>query len=129
MSYKTFRMIQAITAGIIGMVTAVSIVASSWIPPIIVIFLGMAVLFISKRRVKEIMADERTYSIAEKAARVTLTIGIIGMAVAGVILVAIYHTEDTSLANTGYALEYGACALMIVNSFAYNYYSRKLGGR
>jgi uncharacterized membrane protein len=128
MSYKTFRMWQAIIGAVIGATTGASIAAGVWIIPIPVIFIGLIAVFFLRRKVKEIIADERTYSIVQKASRLTLQIAIMGMAAIGIVLLSVSHGESPALTQTGFALEYAACALLIINTLAYNYYSRKLGG-
>jgi uncharacterized membrane protein len=129
MSYKTYRMWQALMGMFIGAVTAVCVTLDIWIIPIPVIFAAIIALMLMRRSVNEIVHDERTSTIAGKASRLTLLIAIIGMALTGVILLLIARGESDILTNTGFGLEYAACALLIINSVAYNYYSRKLGGR
>jgi uncharacterized membrane protein len=128
MSYKTFRMWQAIIGAGIGATTGASVAAGVWIIPIPVIFIGLIAVIFLRRKVKEIIADERTYTIVQKASRLTLQIAIMGMAAIGIVLLSVSHGESPALTQTGCALEYAACALMIINTLAYNYYSRKLGG-
>jgi uncharacterized membrane protein len=129
MSYKTYRMWQAIMGMAMGAVTAACVALGLWIAPIPVLFAGLIIIIILRRRVKEIVSDERTYSIAEKAARMTFQVATIGLAFVGIILLSLSHVEESNgLTQAGFALEYAACALMIINTLAYNYYSRKLGG-
>ena len=78
---------------------------------------------------KEIINDERTYTIAGKAARLTLQIVAIGMAIIGVILLIISHGESSALTRIGFPLEFATCALLIINYITYYYYNRKLGGK
>ncbi len=129
MSYKTFRIWQGITAFIIAAAVAVSVSFDNWITAFAIIIAGLAVLIIIRSRVKGIVADERTYTIAGKASRLTLNIAIIGTALAGVILLVVGRGKSDILMDVGFGLEYGACALMIINALAYNYYSRKMGGK
>jgi uncharacterized membrane protein len=129
MSYKTFRTWQAIMGMVIGAVTAVSVVLGIWIIPIPVIILGVLVITLLRRRVKDIVADERTHVMAEKAARLTFQIAVIGIAAIGVILLTVSHGESPALTQVGFAFEYAVCALLIINTLAYTYYNRKLGGK
>ena len=129
MSYKTYRMWQSIIGMVIGGVTGVSVALGIWIIPIPVILIGVLMITILRRRVKEIVADERNYTIVEKASRLTLQIAIIGMAASGIVLLTLSHGESQGLTQAGFALEYAACALLVINSLAYTYYNRKLGGK
>jgi uncharacterized membrane protein len=129
MSYKTFRMWQGIMGMVIGGVTGLSVALGVWIVPIPVIFVGLIIITILRRRVKEVIADERTYAVAEKAARLTFQIAVIGLAAIGIVLLVVSHGTSHELTQTGFAFEYAACALLVINALAYNYYSRKLGGK
>lgn len=129
MSYKTFRILQGSIALAIGAVVAVSVIFDNWIIPLIGILAGSITLLFVRRNVREIVTDERTYTISGKASRLTLGIAIMGAALAGVILLALSRNGSDTLFQTGIGLAFGACALMIINSLAYNYYSSKTGGR
>jgi uncharacterized membrane protein len=129
MSYKTFRMLQGFMGLIIGAVLGASIALGNWIIPIFTVIIGLTVMTVLRRRVKDIVADERTYAIAEKAARFTVQAVAIGMAATGAVMLALSQDSSEPLAQVAIALEYATCTLLVVNYFAYMYYSRKLGGR
>lgn len=130
MNYKTFKTIQSIAAAVIAAFAAVSIITGNAIILISVVIAGMVLLYLLRRRVKEIITDERTYTIAYKAARFTVSVVGVGMAVTGALLLALSRREFSApLAQAGFALEYATCGLLIVNYLAYYYYSRKLGGK
>jgi uncharacterized membrane protein len=131
MSYKTYRMWQAILGGIMGGVTG-GFISINWIIPVITIIISIVIMMILRRSVKEIVADERTHAIADKAARFTFQVATIGMAVVGAIIIVVsYANTDSSpaLKQLGLALEYAVCALLLINLLAYTYYNHKLGGR
>jgi uncharacterized membrane protein len=129
MSYKTFRMIQGINGGILGAIMAVSVILGNWIVPIFAVIISLLILTVLRRRVKDIIVDERTYAISEKASRLTLQVISVGMALVGIILLAIYRGENKTLTQVAYTLEYATCALLVVNYIAYYYYRNKLGGK
>ena len=129
MSYKTFRTWQAIMGALIGGVTAVSVALGIWIIPIPVILIGVIIITFLRRRVIDIVDDERTYTIVGKASRLTFQIAVIGMAAIGIVLLTLSHGESHELTQAGFALEYAVCALLIINTLAYTYYNRKLGGK
>ncbi len=129
MSYKTFRMWQAIIGMIIGGVVGASVAMENWVVPVIAVIGGILVMIMLRRRVKEVYADERTYTIAYKAARLTIAVTGIGMALAGAVLLAASRGETSAMAQVGFALEYATCGLLIIYYIAYIYYNRKLGGK
>jgi len=131
MSYKTFRIWQRVLMAIIAVIIAVSVVTSNAIIPILLpaVILGMLILIILRRRVKEVITDERVYDIAEKASRLTLQIVGITMAVVGAALLAIGRGGSSMLAEIGFTLEYATSGLLVIYYIAYIYYNRKLGGK
>jgi uncharacterized membrane protein len=129
MSYKTYRMIQGINGAVLGAIMAISVIIGNWIIPIIAVILSVMLLMVLRRRVKDIIVDERTYAISEKASRLTLQIVAIGMAVTGVFLLAFNHGEDKTLTHVALTLEYATCALLVISYIAYYYYRNKLGGK
>jgi uncharacterized membrane protein len=115
---------------IIGGVVGFSVASENWVAPIVVVIVGVLVMLILRRTIKEVYADERTYTIAHKASRLTIAIIAIIMPVTGAVLLALsHHNLSSARAQVGFALEYITCGLLIIQYIAYYYYSRKLGGR
>jgi uncharacterized membrane protein len=129
MSYKTYRMIQALNGVVLGGIIGASVGLGNWIVPLCAVIISVAVMMVLRRRVREIVADERNYTIAEKAARLTMLIGVIGMVVVGAVLLMVGRGDSPGLTQAGFALVYAACALLVINYVAYYYYSKRLGGR
>jgi len=130
MSLKTFRIWRRILIAVIGAAAAISVIIGNAYILLSAVIAGMIVIIVLRRRVKEVIADERVYTIADKAARLTLQILGIGMAFIGAILLALSRENLSAiLAQVGFALEYATCGLLIIQLAAYTYYSRKLGGK
>jgi uncharacterized membrane protein len=129
MNYKTYRTWCGILGGIMGAIFSISIIIGNWIIPVITVVTGIIILTILRRRVTEIVTDERTFSVAGKAARLTMQITIYAMTIIGVIIIAMNFNRSSTLIQVGLAFEYAVCALLIINSLAYTYYNRKLGGK
>jgi uncharacterized membrane protein len=130
MSTKTFGRIKNITCVVMSAIFAVSIWFGNWIVPIAAIFAAMVFFAVLMFRVKDVIADERTNNVANKSAYFTMTIGNIVMAITGTVLVAI-NRDDLSAAQAqiGFTLLFTTCALMVINTMAYTYNNRKLGGK
>jgi uncharacterized membrane protein len=91
---------------------------------------GMIVLLIIRRQVKEIIHDERTYAIAYKAGRTTFSLAALGMATAGAILVTLKrHDLNTVPGTIGLTLLFTTIGILVINLASHYYYSWKLGGR
>lgn len=130
MNIKTYRNWRTALTLIIAALAAVSIATGIAYILIAAVVIGILVLLLLRRKVKEVVEDERTYTIAYKAARLTLSIVGIGMAVIGATLLA-FSRDDLSAtpAQVGFTLLYATCGLLVINLAAYTYYSRKLGGK
>lgn len=130
MNLKTYQKWRMVLTAIIGAVSAISVIIGNAYILITAVIVGIIVIIALRRMVKEVIADERTYTIAYKAARLTLSVVGIGMAVIGAMLLA-FSRDDLSatLAQVGFALVYATCGLLVINLAAYTYYNRKLGGK
>jgi uncharacterized membrane protein len=130
MNIKTYRIWQLITVAIVGVVVGMSAIWGTWIPSLAAIVVGIAITLILRRNVKGIIADERNFTMAYKAARFTVATGVFCLAVVGIVLLAINRNNlDTAQAQVGFAMLYSTCGLMLIYNLAYTYYSRKLGGK
>ena len=123
-------MLQALVALVLAVIVAVSLSLGIWSLAVGAVIVAILVMFALRRMVKEVYADERTYAIAYKASRLTVTVVGLAMPVIGaVLLVLARHDLSSVRAQVGFALEYATCGLLIVQYIAYYYYSRQLGGR
>jgi uncharacterized membrane protein len=129
MSYRTYRiwklLVVIIVAALVGWVVPHG---NAWIP-VPVAAAAMVILIIIRRGVKEVVIDERTYSIANRASRWTFQAGVLLMALAGAMLLALGYGEYTTLKTPGFALIYSACGLLVIYLIGYYYYAQKYGGK
>jgi uncharacterized membrane protein len=129
MSLKRYRILTAITLVIVAASVGWAVVnGNAWIPiPIFVA--ALLILLLSRRRVREIVVDERVYSIAEKASYLAFRIFGIAAAVIGATLVAIGWDSSSALYKIGLTLTFAACGLMMIYYIAYIYYNKKHSGK
>jgi uncharacterized membrane protein len=129
MSLKTFTRIRIfILIIMVGLISWAVVNDNLWIP-ILVIIAALAILFLFRRRVKEVVVDERVYSIAEKASLVAFRVFGIATAVIGITLVALGWQSASDLYKIGLTLAYSACGLLVIYYIAYLYYNRKYSGK
>jgi uncharacterized membrane protein len=127
MSYKTFRIIELVI--IVLLVILITLAVSdgiAWIPvPAAVI--TVTALYFLRRRIKEVVNDERTETIGNKAARFTFFAGTLIMAFGGATLGALsnHYPDIQPYAN---ALVFTSGMLMVIYIFASFFYSGKMGG-
>jgi uncharacterized membrane protein len=129
MSYKTFTIIKflvvIIMAGLVGWAVANG---NYWIPiPAVIAALVIVLLF--RKGVKEVVVDERVYSIAEKASLVAFRVFGIAAAVIGVTLVTIGWQIASDLYKIGLTLAFAVCGLVLIYYIAYTCYKRKYSGK
>ena len=120
MDRKKFAIYAALVCAIMGAVVGYGVSKGNALLPAIAFIIGTVLIALGKRGVKEVMEDERTERIGEKASRRTYQVFVIGAALIGTTLVALNkHTE------VGYTLAFSACALLLLYIIFYGYYSRK----
>jgi uncharacterized membrane protein len=129
MSLKKYRLwtviIMLIVAGLAGWGVAAG---NAFIPGPAVIA-GAAILYFCRRRLKVVVEDERIHRIGEYASRRTIEIALIVMAVVGSTLIALSTDERPELEAVGVTLGYSVCAILVLYTILYNYFSRKFSGR
>jgi uncharacterized membrane protein len=129
MSFKTFTIIRIfvliIMAGLIGW----AVVSGNALIPIPVAIAAMVILLLFRKGVKEVVVDERVYSIAEKASLITFRVFAILAAVIGATLVALGWDSSSDLYKIGITLAYSVCGLILIYYIAYIYYNRKYSGK
>jgi len=124
MTKKTFLVYKIITTIILGTVVGVSVNYDNWYLPVVVMLSALAFLYTLKKRVKEVIADERDYKIAGRASYSAMTVYAIASAVLGIVLFTVGkgNTAMSAAANT---LVFSTCFLMLLYSFLFKVYIRK----
>ncbi len=124
MTKKAFSIYKIIAVIIVTIIVSVSINYGNWYLPVISIMASWLFLYTLRRRVKEVIADERDYIIAGKASGLAMKIYISFSVIIGLIL---YSTgkENEILFNIATTLLYSACFLMIFYAVLFKIYERK----
>jgi uncharacterized membrane protein len=128
MSFRAYRILNlVITMILVALVILAINYGIAWIPipAAIVAVLGM---FLTRRMVKEVVADERNYTIANRASRFTFQGGTIVMAFIGITLSALANNGHPDLSPYADTLIFSACGLFVIYMACILYYSGKLGG-
>ncbi len=129
MKYQTYRWWKALVVIILAALVGWSVPAGyAWVPvPAAVV--AVALLLIVRRGVREVVVDERTYNIANRAARMAFQVGVLAMALLGATLLALGYGDYPNLEPVGLTLVYTAAGLLVIYLIGYYSYSRKLGGQ
>ena len=129
MKIKTYRNWRTVILVLACAAAALGVATENVCTVLLAVAAGMLLMFVLRRRVNDVIQDERTYTIAYKAAQMTVFIMGIGMALTGAIMVGLNWDNNSGLRQAGDALLYGTCALLLVNRIAYIIYSYKYGGK
>ena len=120
MNRKQFSIYGILITSVLGAVVGYSASTGNvWLPAIAVIA-AVILLSFGKRRVEEVIEDERIHRISEKASRRTLQIFGITSALFGITLITLRELEEV-----GYTLAFSASILVTLYLIFYAYYSRK----
>jgi len=128
MDKETYNRIRAAVAALIAIIIAVSVLRNTWSLALGGVLLGMAVLYTAKKRVDQVLYDERTKIVREKAANATLGLVTVMLAVVGIGLIETSYWGCTANRELGYMMAFLANIILGVNAFFNWYYDNRLGG-
>lgn len=114
----------AIAIGI-GAAVGWSVTTGNYLLPLAAVVAGMALKYLCRRRVTEVIEDELIYRISEKASYQTLRVSLVAMAIIAAIFIALSKNGPAALEQIGLTLAFVVCALLIVHILFHGYYSRK----
>jgi uncharacterized membrane protein len=124
MTKRAFSIYRIIAVAIVSVIVSVSINLGNWYLPVISIIASWLFLYAIRRKVDEVLADERDYMIAGKASSHAIRIYALASVIIGMILYSIGSREGIlfSMATT---LLYSACFLMLLYAVLFKIYERK----
>lgn len=123
MTLKKYQRIKLILTFVLAFVFSQAIVLKSYLLPIVFLIASYLLLLLLRRQVKEIIADERDYATAGKAALLAMQIyswvAVIGMLI-------FYACRDINPAYEPIAmvLAFSTCLLMLLYAVIFRYYNK-----
>ena len=127
MKRKQFKIINFLTTMIMAAIIGFSISIGNPAIAVASFIGGIAVIFLSKRKLEDIVEDERIRQVSQKASGITLQFIVISFAVGGTILVAMRDTYP-KYTDFGFFMSYVACAILVLYSIFYMYFNTESGG-
>jgi len=124
MSAKKFLFLRLAVAMVIAATVSASITAGNYFIPIPVVVVGALLLYITKKRVKDVLEDERDFAIAGQAARYSIFIFAF-MAVIMVFMLLAFKTQNPYFEIIASTLSYSVCSLLIFYSLVFKYLAVK----
>ena len=125
MTLKTLRISTIVIFVLLASIIGWSIALGNVIIPIIAVMVAIGLKIILNRATKEVMQDERTKLLRERAASVTIGFLVPIIGVGSVIIIALQEHLPDNIVSISYALAYVSCAFLVTYSVLYSYYSRK----
>jgi len=120
MTKKQYLICRLIVSFLTAMFVAISMVKNNYIVPLLVIVAGMSLLYSCRKKVQDVLADERDYQVAGKSARYVLYFYSFIGAITSMILFVVAK-DNTVLMLLANFLAYSICLLMIVNSMIFKW--------
>lgn len=123
-SLKRYQQIRIGIVILISIIISQSLMFENYFIPIITIIIAWLTLFFLRRKVKEIMADERDYAIWGKAALLAMQIFSFASAIMIFVFYAMKKTNP-SYESIAITLAISVCVLMLTYSCIFAYMNRK----
>jgi uncharacterized membrane protein len=124
-SKNTYNICRKAVAAAVGMAVGMSVAMGNMFVPLAAVLIGMGILYVCRRQVKEVLTDERNRQIAAKAARVTLAVYGPVMAVVSTVLLVLSRGAYPELEPVGLTLAYSTAAVVVLYDILYYYFERK----
>jgi len=128
MNRKQFAWCEIIVALALGVIVIWSISVGDLVLPVIAVIVGLGVILLLRRRIEEVMVDERVHLIHEKASAMTVQVFALITVLVGFVLIALSGSGYADFSQSGFTLVYCACALGVLHLIFRHYYRRKYGG-
>ena len=127
MDKERYNRIKTVVVIAIGIVVAFGAVRHSWGLPLVTVLLGIVMIYTIGRQVTDVLHDERTVVIRNKAASRTLGYETAFTGLMGITLVELSYRGFTEYRNVGYAFAYQANVILGVYALFVWYYGRQMG--
>ena len=128
MDKERYNNLRTIVVIVIGVVVAFGTVRQSWTLPILTVLIGILSLITIRKQVTDVIHDERTIVIQQKASSRTLGYVTALTALVGIILVELSYRGFTEYRLVGFAFSYQAFIILGVQGLFTWYYQRQMGG-
>ena len=125
MTARTLRILRAIIAAALAIVSAWSVATANFIALVVAIVLAMTLLYFFNRSTREITQDERTRALYTRASRATIALTVPLASIASVILIALKERLPHDVVVVSYKLAYFCCVILLVHAAFYSYFNRK----
>lgn len=123
MTLKKYQRIKLVLTFVLAFVFSQAIVLRSYLLPIVLLIAVYLLLLLLRRQVKEIIADERDYETAGRAALLAMQI-YSWIAVIGMLILYAFRDTNPAYEPVAMALAFSTCFLMLLYGVIFRYYNR-----
>lgn len=123
MTLKKYKTIKIIVTFLLAFIFSQAIILENFLIPIGAMVIATLILLILRRKVKEIVADERDYIIGGKSALLAMQVFSWISVIAMFVLYSFRHLNPF-YEVIGSTLAYSTCLLMIIYSLVFHFYNR-----
>jgi len=124
MTSKQYKKIKLIITVIIAIIFGQSIVLENYILPIITLIISSLILLILRKKVKDIMIDERDRELGGKSALIAIQI-YSWIAVVAMFILYAFRSINPFYEPIGMTLAYSTCILMLIYSLIFRFYNKE----
>jgi len=129
MSYRKFMLWRTMVFIIVVILVGWSVASNNPLIPIPTVIAGIVIVQLLKRGMREVIVDERVFSVTDKAAMLVFRTFVILAAMAAATMLGLNQERYPELEHAGFTLAYSVCILLLLYYIAYIYYNRKYGGK
>ena len=129
MSYKKFKLWRIIIVIIVAILVGWAGATNNPLIPVPTVIVGTVIVLLLRRGMKEVIVDERIFSVADKAAMLVFRTFVILAGMAAATMLALNQESYPELEQAGFTLAYSVCTLLLFYCIAYIYYNKKYGGK
>lgn len=112
---------------VVASLVAFSAITGEFLIAFFSVVAGLLFLYLLKSKAEEVLVDERTYKISERASKRTIQVVSITSAVVGLSMVGLSRIGYPELLEAGLSLAYFSAILILVYVAFYRYYAKKFG--
>jgi uncharacterized membrane protein len=123
MTLKKYQQIKLVLVVVIAMIFSQSIILKNYLIPIATLVISSLILILLRRRVKEVIADERDYALAGKSASWSIQI-YSWIAVVTMFVLYAFKDLNPSYEPIAMTLAFSTCFLMLIYSFIFRFQNK-----
>ena len=128
MDARTQKIFTAIIVTLTGALVAIGINLDIQYLPVVTLLTGALAIQYMRRRTVEVLYDERTIIINQKASAAAISVYTLGVTAIGWMMMTWASDIDPAYKSLGYTLAYLGCGLLLLRTIFHYYYSWRLGG-